>query len=185
MAYSRPRRSPRRGRRGFSSRPARRKVWVRSQYVTAAAVLANYGNTVWSDNDLDPGARLGSTVLRSVGSIEILGAGPWTSGGVFVGFAIYNVSEWLDPLTPPITPWEDRNSVDWMHWSYYSVSDPRTQVVKNDATGTTGSFTIPFDIKSRRIISQPQESLIFVVQNNSLQGTAGANLVSSSLVLLG
>lgn len=186
MAYRTVGRS--RYRKSRSSRRSRGRstLWVRHQEVTPVGVLANYGVNIFPAAELDPGARAGATVVRCLGVFELLGAALTSAtGGLFIGLAVTNISNFGTNTTPPILPFADRNGVNWMHWRYVPVSSLAVGKWANPpGTPTTISMSYEFDSKSSRVMNSPHESCVFVVQNNGISGTTGANFVFSTLIKL-
>lgn len=181
MAYRRTRSTRRTSRRSY--RPVRRKVWVRATQSSTVGVVANYGFNLIGSGMLDPGARIGSTVVRTILTVEFIAGALVLPGanGFFAGLAVANTVGFTVGGTPPILPVTHANSVDWMHWSYNAVAQVGTGVLTGTADTHIGKV---FDIKSRRVMSQPDENLIFVVQNNGIANTTGVNITSQVLLLL-
>lgn len=184
MAYRRTvgrSRTSTRSRRGSAS--GRRHLWVRHTEVSPVGTIANYGIRIVPDSKLDPGRRIGSTVLRCHIVIEILGAELTSaSGGWFFGLAVMDVTEFATSSTPPELPIVNNapnNGVDWMAWGYrpFSHKDVGSSVV-----ASTRSTTWELDVKSKRVIALQGENLVFVLQNNGYTGTTGVNFVSSVLL---
>lgn len=175
-----------RGRRSSSLRrfsSPRQRVWVRAVAPNPApGVVADYGFILIPDLMLDPGARVGSTVLRIHGTLQInCGAVTKTDPGFFFGIAVTDVNGFNLPAQPPILPYTHMNGVDWMAWGYFPVAS-RNVGYYSSTSSTTYSY--PFDVKSKRRITQPQENLVLVFQNNGIEATVGLNLSTSTLLAL-
>lgn len=174
MAYgyrSRRTRSPSR-RRGSSRRS---NVWVRqSGSNTNTAVFASD----LLSGSIDPGAVVGSTVVRVRGSVDFgLNTTSPTVGGIYLGIAVTEREP--TPLTPLIKPFEDMNSVQWMYWEYISVAS-RAQGVSGNLTNG-GSFNVAFDVKASRRIPSPSMTLNLFTQPVSVV-PAGFTVTTSVLL---
>lgn len=166
-------------RRGGSRRTS---VWVRSVNTSSVGLVANYGANLIGSGALDPGARIGSTVTRCLLTVELLGAELTSaSGGLFMGLTVVNTTGWTDAAQPPALPFTHMNSVDWMFWRYVPYGDEQVGTLLVAATRT---FNYNIDARSKRRLTQPDENLMFAVQNNGIPGTTGINIVSSVLLKL-
>lgn len=185
MAYSyrRPRRTRSSSRRRGVNK--RTNLWVRSWTVSAVGVVANYAVECIPNTSLDPGARIGATVVRTLGTVELLGAQPTSaSGGLFVGLAVGDVINWT-ATAPPFLPVTDANLVDWMHWRYLPLASLAVGKYANPpGAPTTASFVYDFDAKVSRRMNQPNEGLVLVVQNNGIAGTTGLSVAVQTLLKL-
>lgn len=117
------------------------------------------------ENQLDPGARLGATVVRVRGTLS------WYGGGVgdlentiTVGACVAEVDPATNPAAgaPALDPLGDANSIDWFYWNrLYS-----TDATVTGTTGTTHLTTFYIDMKAARRIPAPQMTALFYLHLN-------------------
>lgn len=159
--YRRPRTSTKRSR---YSRPKRQNVWVRYfQSGLVAGSNQNHGIDLIPPSIIDPGAVVGSTIVRSRGSFNV-NAGAVTSayGGFIVGAAILDRA---DTIESQPQPYANANDVDWMFWRFYSLGDPECGVFSN---ATEANVSISVDLKAQRKLHQPSDTLIAFIQPVSI-----------------
>lgn len=174
-------------RRGFAV--PRQNVWVRELQVSGVGPVANYSIILVNEPHIDAGARLGSTVIRTHVAVELLGAElSSATGGLFFGIAMMDVSQFSDLTQPPVLPvvpgtGQPNNGADWAYWNYVPVSEMKTLAIPN-AAPTTRNLSYRIDAKSKRRFTEQHQNFVFVLQNNSISGTTGVALVTSTLVKL-
>lgn len=184
MVYVRNRqRSMRRGRgRGFSTN-RRPTVWVRN-YIQSPPDSVQYGARLVTAQDLDPGARVGSTVVRIHGQFMHITTGVDAQIAHYLGIAILPESTIEVDTVPEVLPWTDRNAVQWLYWmKFYIAGDNRFGTV----VGATGEvMTVhSFDVKAKRRFYAPSDNLIAIVQRDPNFGAAQGRVfgVTSSVLL--
>lgn len=195
MAYQRRTVGRSRSRRSRGSRSNRRtSLWVRTAYNSGviAGGLANWGvplvptpnDPLSVGGDLDPGARIGSTVVRVLATVEITGPALTNSiGGYYVGAAVADASDFALNTAPPILPVDDANSVNWAYWDYIPNSSPYDKLGYLTA-GTETSQTFKVDVKSKRRFINPNDQMFLVIQAVSVAGRVGVNVAASTLLHL-
>lgn len=179
MAYYRGR-SRRFSSRYSPRRASRQQFWVRTvqKGVTHDATSGMGVINLLSPADIDPGALVGSTVIRTRIDWQA-NAGVISSlyGDVYFGVSLQDVD-----ASYVITPAVDYNNFDWMHWSRKNIS----QLFRSSAVapGTETVFAMEIDVKSKRKITLPGTSLYFQWQYEAFASTPASTAVISASVLL-
>lgn len=181
MAY---RRTVGRSRRSGSRRRSsfRRPIWVRATHSSVALTGAStsYGAALIPDVEIDPGARLGSTISRVHLTLSISTPVPTSATAVLVGMAVTDVSDFGVNTDPPINPYDNEAGADWMLWRWIPTVNAFPGM---GITNLQGGWQIgyEFDVKSKRVIAQQQENLVFVVTSIGVPWS-GVNIASSTLL---
>lgn len=183
-------RSRRSGRRNPRSNQ-RRTLWVRDRFLVSATAPNTATSVLIPDTRLDPGARVGSTVMRILGSVTVhQGTKNTAYAGFYIGVAVTDVTGFSGGTTPPpILPTTNQSGVDWMHWMWVPLSLGGVNFLGSEGltsagTVTENAWTYSFDIRSRRVLSQPAENCIMVLENSGLANVVGVNFVTSTLIKL-
>lgn len=172
----------RRTRRGRS--PIRTTHWYRQPLVPMVGLTTGpVAIDLLPDTVLDPGARLGATIIRIhmvlrahfvVSQIETPAWMFWV--GIYVGPA-------LAPAPPP-GPGAHANDVDWMFWKPVTPGSPGN-LVFGTAPDQHVSAALEFDIKSQRRFYEPTDKAWLVGQLENNSGiTTGLEPTFTSSVLI-
>lgn len=155
-------------RRGRSSRsrgyrPNRRVVWYRgiASAATTPVPIGSQGVNLLPEDagiagGLDPGARLGATVMRVRGALELSTA---TGTGFKDNRFTWGIT--VAPLDSVPQPEVDRNRYQWLTWSHLA---PWNQTYEVLIQATNAHWAVNFDVKAKRVITQPAETLLAMFQ---------------------
>lgn len=156
--YRRYRSSPSRRRSGGRRYGSRRQpLWIR-QFESAAADIPNVGFDLLPDDAVDPGAKLGATVVRIRGELAIMSTGNPYENSFTVGIAV--AEREADYNAPVLNPATDANTVDWLYWESWIAPGDSTLAVQ--ATGQV-YHSRHVDAKSSRRIYAPGQTLALYV----------------------
>lgn len=157
MPYGRyARRSRSGGRRG--ARSFRRPVWIRSINTPTAVPVAQSvvgidllpQGSPPTDVGLDRGARVGSTIMRVRGSVAYVNTGV---SSMNVAWFVFGITVCSEVATP--NPYTEVANWQWLYWGIH-MPEQGAILVTN---GTENSWAREFDVKAKRIITQPGETL--------------------------
>lgn len=179
MAYANRRRSAR-SRSRYRSLNRRTPMWVRA----ISAAISHDATTGFGYRDIlpsefiDPGGVVGSTVMRTRIDHHIrAGAISSLYGTITVGVAL------MSRLEPELgRPYLDYNNFDWMYWRNLNLAQVWRATAAAPATET--AIGIEVDVKSKRRIELPSQSLFYVWQYTGFASVPVSTSVVSSSVLL-
>lgn len=183
MAYYRRRTRSTRSRRNRVSR--RQNVWVRQQQRNSVPNTDGLSDFDCLPNTfIDTGAVVGSTVVRIRADFEI-SSGPITNSlaGVFFAFSI---QERAPSLSEYPTPQLAMNKVDWMYWKWVPYANAAFAgfVTTVDGVETARNSHFEVDVKSSRVISAPDQTLVGMAQLVNWASIPAATVALTSSVLL-
>lgn len=178
----RARSGSRRGRRS----PARSYVWVRAGSGPTGLPKdnPNYVFDLVPDGNLDPGARVGSTVTRIRGMISLGYTAPDYYSSLTVGISIQQPES--SATAPAISPVDHANAADWLYWNRFHVSQGTNGA--GYVMGTDLFLTaFDFDAKASRRFTAPNDHL-YIYMSFRDEGTRlpqqSIAVVSSTLLKL-
>lgn len=178
--------SSRRRARTRAATPRRANFWVRqtvNNATPAAPPSANAFNLL-PDVSLDPGARLGSTVVRTHIDFFLTFTASFTAivnSAIWIGLARYDFA-----LVSGISPATSWNNVDWAVWRKLSVSSLNSQAFGDPSTQVQFSIDAadPLDVKSARRMEEQSDTWVFFVQPVATPAVAEIDVTSSVLLKL-
>lgn len=148
-----------RGGRRVSSSNRRSNLWIRNVAGVFGQEWVRSGFDLIPASELDPGARVGSTAVRLIGSLNVIqeSATPNLDSIVYFGVLVSPVEGTPDQAfnNPSIDPLVNRNQMDWMFWKAYPLNEYSTAFSNAGAT----LCTYPIDIKSSRRLVSPQDTV--------------------------
>lgn len=190
MPYRRFSQGRRAGRR-YGSRSwggsGRRNVWSRTWARSAVHPVATALNTVdllpegtSPDFGVDRGSRLGSTVMRIRGNIElhVIGSVSPYLPQVYLGITVCGVG--ANP-----SPENESSAYQWLHWERHGPASSKTFFYSGAAGTADFAFGWDFDVKAKRLITQPAETLKLCIEADPLFPLANFNdwqIVASTLL---
>lgn len=186
MVYYRRRTGRSRARRGSSRRSVNRRsnLWIRTPELrtTQLAALETWAFDLTSETYLDPGALIGSTVVRVRASIEVA-FGPNSVGGNTQAIFALAVApkDVLQPI-PGVKPYENRNDWDWMAWEPFSpvgVNQTGFVTAIPAPTGVVTNHVV--DVKSSRRLITPNDTLVGFLQFHPGSATEPGNITVAAV----
>lgn len=171
MVYYRRTTRSRRSSRGRRSAPVRKTIWLRyGVELGTAATAQSVAADLVPNTALDRGALVGSTVTRVHCKATFFAP---VASGVLAYNAIIGIGMAVLPVDPTIQPGPitSGNQVPWFFHDYVHPIDPSGLV---DPATTSSNLLIGrvWDVKSSRIINQPDETIKVVVQPQNCSITA-------------
>lgn len=165
--------------------PKRQTMWVRNVHNSGANPVLAYGQPLIPGDVLDPGARVGSTVVRTVGDLTIT-SGPVSSavGHLAIGLLVMDTTSWTDATQPPVRPVGHRNlsAARWMHWRYFSLASLAKHNPAN--ANVFGQFDYHWDVTVNRRMSGLGDNLVLTLEIISFPENTGLVFGSSTLIKL-
>lgn len=165
--------------------PKRQTMWVRNVHNSGANPISAYGQPLIPGDVLDPGARVGSTVVRTVGDLTLTSGVVSSLVGVMaLGILVMDTTGWTDATQPPVRPVGHRNlsAARWMHWRYLPLAELKPW--HPTITNTGAQFHYHWDVSVNRRMAGLGDNVVLVVELISFPENTGIVFGSSTLIKL-